>query len=126
VLQVASQPTCTICTHACRIQETNAAINAMPITCWERAKQKAQQLMEQGFPAQTPRGYLFGEGCSSATLYCTHMGCQTAAATAAGSTNSQPPRNHITLAQQHGRSYTVDSTVMYVMQLQCRVQCAQL
>lgn len=50
------------------MQETNAAINAMPITCWERAKQKAQQLMDQGFPAEPPKGYLFGEGCSSSTL----------------------------------------------------------
>lgn len=33
----------------------------MPITCWDRAKQKAKQLMAQGFPQHPPRGYLFGE-----------------------------------------------------------------
>lgn len=41
-------------------QETDPIINTMPITCWDRAKQKAKQLMELGFPQDPPRGYLFG------------------------------------------------------------------
>jgi Asp-tRNA(Asn)/Glu-tRNA(Gln) amidotransferase A subunit family amidase len=41
---------------------TDRLINAMPITCWERARQCAKQLMREGFPAHPPRGYLYGEG----------------------------------------------------------------
>ncbi len=32
----------------------------MPIVCWERARLKAQQLMDRGPPAQPPPGYLYG------------------------------------------------------------------
>lgn len=40
------------------MQETEPLINAMPITCWERAKEKARQMQH---PASPPRGYLYGK-----------------------------------------------------------------
>ncbi|WIA30423.1 hypothetical protein OEZ86_000507 [Tetradesmus obliquus] len=40
-----------------RWKETEPLINAMPITCWERAKEKARQMQH---PANPPRGYLYG------------------------------------------------------------------
>eukprot|EP00877_Chromochloris_zofingiensis_P006981 jgi/Chrzof1/2536/Cz11g19090.t1 len=43
-----------------RWKETEPLINAMPITCWEQAKQQAKQMMEQGYPDNPPRGYLYG------------------------------------------------------------------
>lgn len=48
--------------YSLALQETDPLVNAMPITCWERAKQRAKQLMEQGYPDNPPRGYLYG-GC---------------------------------------------------------------
>jgi hypothetical protein len=46
--------------HGPPLQDTEPAINAMPITCWERARQQARNMMAAGFPAQPPCGYLFG------------------------------------------------------------------
>lgn len=52
------------------MQETDGIIKAMPITCWDAAKQQASQLMEQGFPADPPRGYLYGTAYCSAPSSC--------------------------------------------------------
>jgi hypothetical protein len=43
---------------ACTCQETDPLINAMPITCWEQAKEKARQMQH---PENPPRGYLYGK-----------------------------------------------------------------
>ena len=45
---------------AARIEATEAALNAMPTLCLERARAHAQGLMEQGPPADKPRGWLAG------------------------------------------------------------------
>ena len=43
-----------------RIEATEPALNAMPILCLERARAQAKRLMEQGPPAEKPRGWLAG------------------------------------------------------------------
>ena len=43
-----------------RIAETEGALNAMPILCLDRAREQARRLMDQGPPAEKPRGWLAG------------------------------------------------------------------
>lgn len=48
-------------TPGSHLQETDSLLNAVPIRCFERARQQAQQLQRRGYPANPPPGYLYGE-----------------------------------------------------------------
>ncbi len=50
------------------VQETEPAINATPITCYDRARERARALMAKPVAAPPP-GFLYGEHLLSARLY---------------------------------------------------------
>lgn len=43
-----------------RILQVDPALNAVPIRCFDKAEERARELMKTGFPAVPERGYLYG------------------------------------------------------------------